>query len=174
MDDIEIPAGREYNKDELGQASFFLNSLLNPYNLKFKLQSTVYPKKKYFDNERTNLELNSTARKKAKDLIGSATYMDESTTLVISFELAFPLGTFVPPKQEAVAIDPKAKASQPPKGKAPVLADTHENEDAIPEETETDILRRTQLLGLKPKTLPFERSVYIFSYKNKEFLQSLQ
>jgi len=66
MDDITLPPENEYNKDELGSAGFFFSDLLNPYGLRLKLQSCVVPNKKYKDTERTNLDLNNTARKKSK------------------------------------------------------------------------------------------------------------
>ena len=153
---------------------------MNPYALKFKLQSTVYPKKKYHDNERTNLDLNSTARKKAKDLIVSPAYMDESTLIIIKLELSFPLNSYSATSQvEEGAVIAESKRAIPPtkppaKGPTPPKDAAPEEEEIVHVETEAEILRRTQHLALKPDILPVERAVFIFQYKNKEFLQSLQ
>lgn len=154
MDDIEKLPVKEYNKEELGCADFIMNSLLNPYALKFKLTQTIHPKKKYFDTERNNLDLNSNARKKAKDMIVCPLYMDNTSSVSIIVEISFPIGTWSPPAQESVVSDItdnsklKKGAITKKKEEAPIPEETQE---PVVEETCEDILRKTQTFALKPK-----------------------
>lgn len=182
MDEIEKLPEKEYLKSELGCADFYMNSLLNPFAMKFKLSQTIVPKKKYFDTERNNLDLNSNARKKAKDLIECPLYMDNTSSVSIKLEISFPIGTYIPPeslpkvqinlaataKHETKGATRKQSAKSPDKIKETMLG----VEDSI--DNEDDMLRHTQTMALRPKSLPYERAIYVFSYKNTRFLQELQ
>ena len=183
MDEIEKLPEKEYLKSELGCADFYQNSLLNPFAMKFKLSQTIVPKKKYFDTERNNLDLNSNARKKAKDLIECPLYMDNTSSVSIKVEISFPIGTYIPPESPSkIQAQPLADTHKPidKKGatrkqsaKSPEKANILVNEEDTLEH-EDDILRHTQTMALRPKSLPYERAIYVFSYKNTRFLQELQ
>jgi hypothetical protein len=109
--------------------------------------------RRYVDKERTNLDLNGTCRKKAKDLVSSSLYMDQTSSLKVNFHLSFPIKVY--------AEDSPTKLPQ-----TDGVAD--------PTDMEYELLRASQKLALHKECLPYERQVYIFAYKNAEFLKELQ
>ena len=100
----------------------------------------------------------------------------------LELELSFPLDRYQPPEP------PKAEP-EPDKGAKPKQAPVDQNkpkgskpgaqieEQAVvekPELTEIDILLASRLLPVVSPDPPFERAVYVFEYKNRDFLKLLQ
>merc|ERR1711879_1098514 len=103
--------------------------------------------------------------------------MDVSSTISINLEISFPIGTYMPPAPEPTVVQSTNESKKPMKStkkKEEVPVPDEDKLEETLEETDLDILRKTQPMGLRPKLLPYERSIYIFSYKNKEFLKELQ
>ena len=72
-----------------------LTDFLKPNVRKIKLISPVAPIKKFINTHFTNLDLNTTARKEIKKLIVLTSYLDLGSYLVVTFELACPIGEFI-------------------------------------------------------------------------------
>jgi hypothetical protein len=81
-----------------GISNFALTDFLKPNVRKIKLLSPVAPIKKYEDNDFTNLDLNTTARKELKKLIHLTSFLDCGSFLVITLDLAHAISKFEIPK----------------------------------------------------------------------------
>jgi hypothetical protein len=62
------------------------------------IQTTLLKKNNSKDLESNNLELNTTAKKNLQNALNSSSYMDLGCDLVISLNLAFPIGSFKRPE----------------------------------------------------------------------------
>lgn len=168
MDEIELPEEKPVKSDEMGFAELPLKEQMNPYNLKFRLYAPIYPIKIHNNNERTILDQNATARKKAKELIPVSQYLDQATTIKVNFEIAFPIGGTPEPEKET--LDVSLKKSKDPKAKE----STAELTESKQKFSEGQTLRMSQKLAIQPKQLFFERVIFIFSYKNAEFMKLIE
>lgn len=74
FEDFEDLPPKEYYQREYGTATFYLKDLLNPYSLFYELQAPICPKRIFVDDDRDNLELNATARKKGKEIVKATNY----------------------------------------------------------------------------------------------------
>lgn len=69
----ELPVPKYYQR-EFGTATFFLRDLLNPYSLFYELQAPICPRRVFVDDDRDNLDLNSTARKQGREIVQATNY----------------------------------------------------------------------------------------------------
>lgn len=178
LDEIQKFDEKPIKSDEMGYAQVPLKGLLNPYNLKFDQTAAVYAVKVFQNDERGNLDLNSTARKKALELVPTPLYLDQATSIKVKFEIAFPVGGKVEKVFDNQAI--KDTTLDKSKGPSAITKQTDKkvaiNTD-IPEKqllTEQQTLRMSQKLATIPKKLAFERAIFVFSYKNIEFMKTLE
>jgi len=174
----QLPPVELYQR-EFGVAQFYLRGLLNPYSLHYDLQAPIYPRRVFVDEDRGNLELNKTARKKGRDIIKATDYFTKNSLLKMELHLSFPLDRFKqpdPPKVEE-PVDPK-KAGAAAKKDDPKKAHGKAKEEEEPpkpvELTEHQLLLKTQKLKNVSPVPVFERAIYLFDYKNREFLKVLQ
>lgn len=70
---------KEYIDTNFGVVRIYLRELLNTYSSELEFEGTVVPKVVFKDTDRTNLELNKTARKEEKEIIKGTEYMDRSS-----------------------------------------------------------------------------------------------
>ena len=185
FDDFIMPKEPEYYNREFGEAQFFLKELLNPYALDLHLQAPVCPREVFVDEDRKNLSLNQTARKRGRDISKATDYFGSNTLLSMDVHLAFPLDSYreavVKPEEakddlkKSSAAELKKSAADKKTGKPGAQIQKEEEEkQAVPELTETQLLRQSQRLKpVTPKPV-FERAVYIFEFKNRDFLRLLQ
>ena len=92
-------------------AAFSLVEFLKSTTRAARYKAPVVPKNAYEDLESRNLDLNTTARNEMHGkVIASNNYFDCDTVLVVGFNLAHAIGTFVPPEPQAEVVeDPKKK-----------------------------------------------------------------
>jgi hypothetical protein len=88
------PKEEDFARNNYGVACFFLSDFLKNNVRNLKLLAPVVPVKRYQDLESQNLDLNTTAKKNLRALIESSTYFQSDTQLVVSFTLAFPVGSY--------------------------------------------------------------------------------
>ena len=79
----------------VGQAQFSLRDFLRPYCKELKMRSDVFPMKKGIVDTTTQLDLNKTARMNEKTLDKFCPYLLNNTYVVISCNLAHPIGSFL-------------------------------------------------------------------------------
>ncbi len=95
-----------------------LTDFLKPNVKRVKLLSHIHPIKKYIDDQYSNLDLNTTARKQLRKLIVLTSYLDLGSYLVATFDLADEIGSYKPPEKPEEEEDPKKKkrvAKKPPR-----------------------------------------------------------
>lgn len=80
----QIPK-QEYFQREFGVATFFMKDLLNPFNQHYKLQAPICPRRVFVDDDRDNLNLNQTARKKGRDIVKATDYFGEVSLINTEF-----------------------------------------------------------------------------------------
>ena len=80
--DFQPLAPVDYYQREFGVAQFFLKALLNPYSLHYDLQAIICPKRVFVDEDRANLNLNQTARKKGRDTVKATDYFTKVNCIV--------------------------------------------------------------------------------------------
>ena len=78
----------------VGQASFTLKDFLRPFTKELKLRSDVFPVKRAYVDQTTNLDLNKTAKKSEKANEKFSPYLINSTYAVIKCDLSYPIGVF--------------------------------------------------------------------------------
>ena len=71
-----------------GVATFMLTDFLKPNVRKVKLLSHIVPIFDYIDNEKTILDLNTTAMKKPHPLKFITNYLDCESFMVVTFDIA--------------------------------------------------------------------------------------
>lgn len=74
FEDFQAVTKHEYFQREFGVATFFLKDLLNPYCLHYSLQAPIYPRRVFVDDDRGNLDLNHTARRKGREIVKATDY----------------------------------------------------------------------------------------------------
>ncbi len=97
-----------------------LTDFLKPNVKRVKLLSHIHPIKKYIDDQYSNLDLNTTARKQLRKLIVLTSYLDLGSYLVATFDLAEEIGSYIPPEKPKEEEDPrkrkkKVAAKKPPR-----------------------------------------------------------
>lgn len=80
-----------------------LTDFLIPNVRKIKLLSPIAPIKRYVDDTFSDIDLNTTARKELKKLNNVQTYLDFGSYLVVTFDLAYEIGTFKMPEKKEEA-----------------------------------------------------------------------
>lgn len=74
LEDFQPLPKVEYFQREFGVATFFLKDFLNPYCLHYSLQAPICPRRVFVDDDRDNLNLNQTARKKGREIVKATDY----------------------------------------------------------------------------------------------------
>ncbi len=93
-DEYVAPEDEKEAKFSYGCAKFTLKDFLRPFCKEVKLRADVFPVKKEVVDNTQNIDLNTTARKNERTIEKSSPYLVHSTTVVITAELAHPIGTF--------------------------------------------------------------------------------
>lgn len=177
IDEIEFPETKEYIDLEHAVVLMSFHELLNPYALEASLTTGLVPRKLFVDSERNNLELNKTARKAKKELIKATEYLENNSRLTVSLRLLFPLDRY----EKSEAIDPALQSATSMRNtKTSIKGKKQEESQPIMEEvvnagpTYLQTLRKTRELSPFSPTPLIERVVYLFEYKNRNFLKLLQ
>ena len=74
FEDFQMPAKVDCYQREFGISTFYLKDVLNPYNLHYRLQAPICPRRVFVDDDRDNLNLNQTARKKGREIVKATDY----------------------------------------------------------------------------------------------------
>ena len=93
---IELEDTNTYNMSQYGVSSFYLHQILgfqkkSKDGFRFKLMAGVHPNKAQEQDSDNNLDLNYTAKKEEVKIISSTKYFQHQTTIVLGFNLAYPL-----------------------------------------------------------------------------------
>lgn len=177
-DFVQLPP-TEYFQQEHGVCRICFKDLLNPYSLKYQVVAQIIPRKVFIDEDKDSLQLNTTARRVTRDITKCTDYFGTQSYLKMSLTLSFPLDRYKPEEkkkvEEPVATKPGAPVATAPKGAKPAaLAPVVEDEKPKVEPSEKELITKAQKMKVVSEVQCFERAVYVFEYKNREFLKVLQ
>jgi len=150
-----------------------------------KLRAYIAPIQKYENNDATNLDLNTKARKETRKAHISSSYLDNNSFLVVSIDLAREIGPYkapLPPvepteetlpdkpsKEDKKKADKKARESKIEKAIKPGSPGKKKRDDKeSKKETKTtdhDISELNIPVEPKEEKPLYERAVYLFPYK---------